>query len=63
VHADDALLDVLGGRLAATPDATLLEPLSALLLAERHRVDAVPARELVSTDHALTILAHTRGAS
>lgn len=57
VRADDALLDVLGARDRQEPG----DALSAVLVAWQAAVDQTPVAELVSTEQAMTAIAHSRG--
>jgi hypothetical protein len=56
VRADDALLDVLGGRTPETAPTAVTDPLSALLVAWLREVDSRPVGVLVDTDTALTAI-------
>lgn len=66
VHADDALLDALGGSDPKVADELGDQELNALLLAWRRDIDSEPLAELVDTDTAVTTvktaaLAHKHG--
>jgi hypothetical protein len=54
VHADDALLDALGGSDPKIADDLGDQELNALLLAWRRDIDSEPLAELVDTDTAVT---------
>lgn len=54
VHADDALLDALGGSDPKVADDLGDQELNALLLAWRRDIDSEPLAELVDTDTAVT---------
>ncbi|TVT01496.1 hypothetical protein FNH07_29245 [Amycolatopsis bartoniae] len=54
VHADDALLDALGGSDPRVADGLGDQELNALLLAWRRDIDSEPLAELVDTDTAVT---------
>lgn len=54
VHADDALLDALGGSDPKVADGLGDQELNALLLAWRRDIDSEPLAELVDTDTAVT---------
>ncbi|NKQ58128.1 hypothetical protein HFP15_35245 [Amycolatopsis sp. K13G38] len=54
VHADDALLDALGGSDPQIADGFGDQELNALLLAWRRDIDSEPLAELVDTDTAVT---------
>ncbi|HKS49434.1 MAG TPA: anti-sigma-D factor RsdA [Amycolatopsis sp.] len=54
VHADDALLDALGGSDPEVADGLGDQELNALLLAWRRDIDSEPLAELVDTDTAVT---------
>jgi Anti-sigma-D factor RsdA to sigma factor binding region len=54
VHADDALLDALGGSDPKSADDLGDQELNALLLAWRRDIDSEPLAELVDTDTAAT---------
>jgi hypothetical protein len=54
VHADDALLDALGGSDPDVADGLGDQELNALLLAWRRDIDSEPLAELVDTDTAVT---------
>jgi len=54
VHADDALLDALGGSDPDIADGLGDQELNALLLAWRRDIDSEPLAELVDTDTAVT---------
>jgi hypothetical protein len=54
VHADDALLDALGGSDPKIADGLGDQELNALLLAWRRDIDSEPLAELVDTDTAVT---------
>lgn len=54
VHADDALLDALGGSDPEIADGLGDQELNALLLAWRRDIDSEPLAELVDTDTAVT---------
>lgn len=60
VHADDALLDALGGRASEPADDLADDDLNALLLIWRNEVDAHPAGDLVSTRQAVRIIRRAR---
>ncbi|MER5263270.1 anti-sigma-D factor RsdA [Actinosynnema sp. NPDC002837] len=60
IRADDALLDVLGGRDGDQPDSLVDDELNALLLAWRREVDRPPMGELVDTDTAVATIAAAR---
>ncbi|WP_236796734.1 anti-sigma-D factor RsdA [Amycolatopsis sp. GM8] len=53
VHADDALLDALGGSDPKVADSLGDQELNALLLAWRRDIDSEPLAELVDTDTAV----------
>jgi hypothetical protein len=60
IHADDALLDALGGA-NPDPNGVLVEDeLNALLLSWRQEVDSEPVTELVDTDTAVATIAAAR---
>jgi hypothetical protein len=60
IHADDALLDALGGA-NPDPNGELVEDeLNALLLSWRQEVDSEPVTELVDTDTAVATIAAAR---
>ena len=54
MHADDALLDALGGSDPQVADDLGDQELNALLLAWRRDIDSEPLAELVDTDTAVT---------
>ncbi|HJQ48191.1 MAG TPA: anti-sigma-D factor RsdA [Amycolatopsis sp.] len=54
LHADDALLDALGGSDPQVADGLGDQELNALLLAWRRDIDSEPLAELVDTDTAVT---------
>lgn len=54
VHADDALLDALGGSDPEVADGLGDQELNALLLAWRRDIDSEPLAELVDADTAVT---------
>ncbi|GAA5171011.1 MULTISPECIES: anti-sigma-D factor RsdA [Amycolatopsis] len=54
VHADDALLDALGGSDPKVADGLGDQELNALLLAWRRDIDSEPLAELVDTETAVT---------
>lgn len=56
VLADDALLNVLGGRDTLRPDTAAGDELSALLAAWRREVDARPVGVLVDTPTAVHVI-------
>ncbi|KAA9152584.1 hypothetical protein FPZ12_036685 [Amycolatopsis acidicola] len=56
VHADDALLDALGGSDPQVADGLGDQELNALLLAWRRDIDSEPLAELVDTDTAVTTI-------
>ncbi|HVV14225.1 anti-sigma-D factor RsdA [Amycolatopsis sp.] len=56
VHADDALLDALGGSDPKIADGLGDQELNALLLAWRRDIDSEPLAELVDTDTAVTTI-------
>ncbi|QQQ75890.1 hypothetical protein IOD16_33310 [Saccharothrix sp. 6-C] len=60
IRADDALLDVLGGRDGDQPDSLVDDELNELLLAWRREVDRPPMGELVDTDTAVATIAAAR---
>ncbi|XVS63877.1 anti-sigma-D factor RsdA [Actinosynnema sp. CA-299493] len=60
IRADDALLDVLGGRDGDQPESLVDDELNALLLAWRREVDRPPMGELVDTETAVATIAAAR---
>lgn len=62
VHADDALLDALGGRASEPADDLADDDLNALLLIWRDEVDTDPAGDPVSIREAVRIIRRARWA-
>jgi hypothetical protein len=60
VRADDALLDVLGGRALELPAEAVSDDLSGLLHAWRVDVDSRPAVQLVTTRQGLRAVRRAR---